>query len=126
MEARWGTGAGDERVEAAGLGGGLQDGTDKRRRLGVERYLWVGRPMVRADAKIGRCLEGWQLLYHLGGDTLWEAGPLQGFQGNNLNAMDDSILWEQCMNFREFKKTQIQAGTEPMPAFSIPLLLTHA
>ncbi len=75
-----GTGAGDESVEAAGLGGRLQEGTGNCRRLGVgsngELTLggswdgmlgrwqavgnaWAGRPVACTGTMIQRYLEGW-------------------------------------------------------------------
>ncbi len=93
-----GTGAGDGSVEAADLGGGLQEGTSDCGRSrwvateilplqvhGVahldgqaEGNAWAGRPVACAGAMIQRYLEGWQL--RPPGRYLWEALPLQGLR----------------------------------------------
>ncbi len=79
-------------AQAAGLGGGLQEGTGNRRRLGVgaksslevhvlacldgqaSGYERAGRPVECTDAKIRRCPKGWQ--WCPPGRYLWEALPL--------------------------------------------------
>jgi hypothetical protein len=107
-----GTGAGDESVEAAGLGGGLQEGTGNRERLGVgsNREITLGgscvstlgqlgigykpagqwsmqMPRFKDNSKVGDCI-------HLG-DTCGRHRLYKG-SGNNLKAMDDSILCGWC------------------------------
>jgi hypothetical protein len=108
-----GTGAGDESVEAAGLGGELQEGTGNCGRLGVgsdgEITLgglcvgmlgWPGigvqvgqqaggaRPIFKDVSKVGDCV-------HLGDTFGRRRHPCDGF-GNNLKAMDDSIFCGRC------------------------------
>ena len=98
---RGGTGAGDESVEAAGLGGGLQKGTGNRGMLGagfICWHAWTARqlgthglavrwcmqmPRFEDVSKVGNCV-------HLG-DTCGRNHPCKG-SSDNLKAMDDSIL----------------------------------
>ncbi len=101
---------GDESVEAAGLGGGVKEGTGNCGRpvVGNKRELilgdsWggtlgragsgehVGRKggdaCRRHDSMVGNCV-------YLG-DTCGRCHPCKG-SGNNLKAMDNSILCGRC------------------------------
>ncbi len=95
---RGGTGAVDENVEAAGLGGGLQEGTGNRGRPGLDgngkltlveswagMLAWAGsrermgrKASGGAGTIIHRYLKGWQL--HPPGRYLWEVPPLRGLR----------------------------------------------
>ncbi len=96
---------GDESVEAAGLGGGLQKGTGNRGMLGAGFICWhawtarrlgpsgpAGRwsmqmPRFEDVLKVGNCV-------HLG-DTCGRRHSCEG-SGNILKAMDDLILCGWC------------------------------
>jgi hypothetical protein len=87
-------GSGNDSVEAAGMGGGLQEETGNREqpRVGGDGKhslevhgvahldglaggkVWAGRPVAWSGAMIQRYLEGWQLLPP--GRYLWEVPPL--------------------------------------------------
>ncbi len=101
------TGAGDESVEAAGLGGGLQEGTGNHGRLGVGggREITLGGS---CDGTLGRPGIGVQGGWQDGGarlrDTCGRCCPCEG-SGNNLKAIDDLILCGRC---RDGKLTMAQ------------------
>ncbi len=99
------TRAGDESVEGskrrpatAGCRGEAATEKSALEVLGAARldsqamgYTWAGSPVARPNAKIQRCLEGWQL--NPLGRHLWEAPPLQELRQQPEGHGQCDLLW---------------------------------